>query len=155
MNKYLQNFLLFCVPLLVISCFTSPKKQAALLETERLALLKVDNDFAALSVSKGMKNAYLDYIDSNGVLLRPNSLPIVSAEAVDYIIALKDTGFVIEWKPTKAVLAMSGELGYTYGIYKIEASNAATFYGTYITIWKKQEDGKWKFVLQSNNEGVE
>jgi ketosteroid isomerase-like protein len=27
-------------------------------------------------------------------------------------------------------------------------------YGTYISIWKKQSDGNWKFVLDSGNEGV-
>lgn len=146
----------FCIlGFMVLSCTTSTKKQDALVEIERLALLKVDNDFSALSTNKGMKNAYLEYIDSNGVLLRPNSLPIVSSEAVDYIIALKDTGYVIEWKPSKAVVARSLDLGYTYGVYKIEVpTNNNTYYGTYITVWKKQADGIWKFILQSNNEGV-
>jgi ketosteroid isomerase-like protein len=156
MNKYLQYLLFFCVAVsMIVSCTPSIKKQDALVEKERLVLLKVDNDFAALSVNKSMKNAYLEYIDSNGVLLRPNSLPIVSAEAVDYIIALKDTGYNIEWKPSKALVARSLELGYTYGVYKIEVpASGNTFYGTYVTIWKKQADGKWKFILQSNNEGV-
>ena len=26
--------------------------------------------------------------------------------------------------------------------------------GTYVTIWKKQANGRWKFVLDSGNEGV-
>ena len=140
---------------MILSCNTSTKKQNALAEIERLVLLKVDKEFAAMSAAKGMKNAYLEYIDSNGVLLRPNSLPIVSAEAVDYIISLKDTGYVIEWKPSKAVVAKSLELGYTYGVYKIEVpASGNIIFGTYITIWKKQAEGNWKFILQSNNEGV-
>ncbi len=140
---------------MILSCNTSTKKQNAFAEMERLVLLKVDKEFAATSAAKGMKNAYLEYIDSNGVLLRPNSLPIISAEAVDYIISLKDTGFVIEWKPSNAVVARSLELGYTYGVYKIVVpASGNIIYGTYITVWKKQADGNWKFVLQSNNEGV-
>jgi ketosteroid isomerase-like protein len=29
------------------------------------------------------------------------------------------------------------------------------FAGTYVSIWKKQPDGKWKFILDSGNEGIE
>jgi ketosteroid isomerase-like protein len=155
MNKYLQIVSFVSLVLLFTACNFSKKENKSFIEEEKRVLLKVDNDFAALSISKGLKNAYLEYIDSNGVLLRPNSLPIEDANAVDYIIALKDTGYVIGWKPTKAVVALSGEVGYTYGVYEIKVQNKEAFlYGTYVSIWKKQADGKWKFVLQSNNEGV-
>jgi ketosteroid isomerase-like protein len=29
-----------------------------------------------------------------------------------------------------------------------------TIFGTYTSIWKKQSDGTWKFVLDTGNEGV-
>lgn len=124
-------------------------------EKYKSALIKADEDFAELSIEKGLKEAFLEYIDSNGVLLRPDVIPIAGADAVDYIIGLKDTGYTMQWKPSDAVVAASGDLGYTYGVYQIKPSLADTaFYGTYVSIWKKQTDGKWKFVLQSNNEGI-
>ena len=120
------------------------------------ALLKADNDFALLSSKKGLKEAYLENIDSNGVLLRPNQLPIAGADAVDFIIGLKDTGYTMMWKPSNAMVAESGEMGFTYGVYEIKSSVMDTLlYGTYVSIWKKQSDGKWKFVLQSNNDGID
>jgi ketosteroid isomerase-like protein len=122
---------------------------------ETLNLLKTDNDFALSSAEKGIKNAYLEYVDSNGVLLRPNSLPIIGADAIDYIIAMQDERYSMTWRPNEAIVAASGELGYTYGTYKLQPSNGdASFYGTYVSIWKKQADGKWKFVLNTGNEGV-
>jgi ketosteroid isomerase-like protein len=155
MNKYLQIVSFIVLLLLYTACNFSTKENKTFIEDEKRALLKVDKDFATMSVSKGLKNAYVEYIDSNGVLLRPNSLPIEDASAVDYIIALKDTGYTITWKPSKAVVALSGELGYTYGVYEINVQGKEAFlYGTYVSIWKKQADGKWKFVLQSNNEGL-
>ena len=137
------------------SCDFSKKTNNEDTVAKKESLLQADKDFSALSATKGLRKAYLDNIDSNGVLLRPNELPIAGADAVDFIIGLKDTGFSMSWKPSNAQVAASGELGYTFGVYEIKSSVIDTsLFGTYVTIWKKQPDGKWKFVLQSNNEGI-
>ena len=155
MNNRVQ-FSMICFLLLSISgCFFPKKKEAVANEKDKIALINADNAFSNLSGEKGMKNAFLEYIDSNGVLLRPNVIPIAGADAVDYIIGLKDEGYTMTWKPNNAVVAVSGELGYTYGSYILQpASKDTVFYGTYVSIWKKQDDGKWKFILQSGNEGL-
>lgn len=102
-----------------------------------------------------MKNAFLEYIDSNGVLLRPGILPIAGADAVDYLIAQNDTGYIMTWQPKDAAVAISGEMGYTFGTYELRPKTKDTVLsGTYVSIWKKQSDGKWKFVLESGNEGT-
>ncbi len=108
-----------------------------------------------MSGEKGMKNAFLEYIDSNGVLLRPNILPVAGADAVDYLIATNDTGYTMTWQPKNAAVAESGDLGYTYGTYAFIPKNKdTTLFGTYVSIWKKNAAGKWKFVLDSGNEGI-
>lgn len=123
--------------------------------SSRIDLLEADRSFSEMSAQKGMKNAFLEYIDSNGVLLKPNTLPIAGASAIDYLIQQNDTGYTLTWQPHDGLVAQSGELGYTYGIYSLKASTEDTvLYGTYVSIWKKQKDGKWKFVLDSGNEGI-
>ncbi len=122
---------------------------------EKMKLMDADRAFSNLSKAKGMKNAFLEYIDSNGVLLKPNHLPIAGADAIDYLIQINDSAYTLEWEPKMGVVAASGELGYTYGVYALKpAKTDTTLYGTYISIWKKQLDGKWKFVLDSGNEGI-
>jgi ketosteroid isomerase-like protein len=60
------------------------------------------------------------------------------------------------WEPKGANVALSGEMGYTYGVYSVKPNDKDTvLYGTYVSIWKQQTDGKWKFVLQSQNEEIE
>ena len=155
MYKYLKILFLSGVILSMLSCDSAKKKDTSDPEKYKASLIKADEDFAELSIQKGLKEAFLEYIDSNGVLLRPNVIPIAGADAVDYIIGLKDTGYKMQWKPSDAVVAASGDLGYTYGVYQLKPSLTDTaFYGTYVSIWKKQTDGKWKFVLQSSNEGI-
>jgi ketosteroid isomerase-like protein len=49
-------------------------------------------------------------------------------------------------------------MGYTYGIYTVEMDSpegtVVTKEGTYATIWKKDKDGNWKFVLDTGNQGL-
>jgi ketosteroid isomerase-like protein len=33
-------------------------------------------------------------------------------------------------------------------------SKDTVIYGTYTSIWKKEKNGKWKFVLDTGNEGI-
>ena len=118
-------------------------------------LLSTDKAFSERSVAVGMNKAYIEYLDSNGVLLRPQQMPLLSADAVDYLIQQNDKDFTLSWKPEKAVVASSGDLGYTYGYYAVQPSLADTsLYGTYISIWKKQYDGSWKLVLNSGNNDI-
>jgi ketosteroid isomerase-like protein len=155
MKKSVQYLILFVVTFSMLGCFFPNRNNAVGSEKDKITLMNADHAFSNLSAENGMKNAFLEYIDSNGVLLRPNIIPIAGADAVDYIIGLKDEGYTMTWKPTSAAVAVSGELGYTYGTYLLQPSKKDTvFYGTYVSIWKKQDDGKWKFILQTANEGL-
>lgn len=122
---------------------------------EKIRLMDADKAFSKLSVEKGMKQAFLEYIDSNGVLLRDDHYPLLGADAIDYLIQQNDSAFTMGWEPRGGAVAHSGELGYTYGIYALKPSTQdTTIYGTYVSIWKKQKDGNWKFILDSGNEGL-
>jgi ketosteroid isomerase-like protein len=140
--------------LFIFSC--TQKKEAAVDDTaERTSLLAADRAFSDLSTEKGMKAAFIEYIDSNGVLLRPDEMPIVGANAIDYLISLNDTTYKLNWQPQHAFVSKSADLGYTYGVYAVHPSASdTTLYGTYVSIWKKQADGKWKFLLDTGNEGI-
>jgi len=59
----------------------------------------------------------------------------------------------LTWKPLYADVGASGDLGYTWGSYlftdthpdgKVERET-----GHYCTIWKRQPDGRWKYVLDT------
>jgi ketosteroid isomerase-like protein len=156
MKKSVHFLILIFFIFSITGCFFPKRNNTEGSEKDKIELMNADNAFSNLSAEKGMKNAFLEYIDSNGVLLRPNVIPIAGADAVDYIIGLKDEGYTMTWKPNDATVAASGELGYTFGTYLLQPSTKDTvFYGTYVSIWKKQDDGKWKFILQSANEGLE
>ena len=92
-------------------------------------------------------------------MLRKNNLPLEGIEALRASYqTFSDSGFVLTWKPLYADIAASGEIGYTYGIYTSTAIDSigtkTEKNGTYVSVWKKDNNGEWKFVLDSGNEGL-
>jgi ketosteroid isomerase-like protein len=111
-------------------------------------LMIMDKKFSALSREKGMKHAFLEYAADSAVLLQRNVMPLVGE-------AFSDTGFILTWEPLDAEISKSGDLGYTYGLYKsLTKKDNSVSRGKYVTIWKKQADGRWKFILDGGNEGL-
>ncbi len=119
-------------------------------------MIEADRQFSKMSEKEGIKNALMHYIDNKGVLLRPNSMPLVGGNAVDFISQGNDTSYIMTWEPSGGTVAKSGELGYTFGVYSIKPKLKDTiYYGTYVSVWKRQKDDTWKFVLETGNYGIE
>lgn len=152
----MNNFLIFwALVLCLISCREPQKNEPGSGAFDKIEMLKADKEFSRMSEEKGMKMAFIEYLDSNGVLLRPNKLPIAGADAIDYLIRQNDSDYTLTWEPRNGAVAKSGELGYTYGVYALRPSTKDTvIYGTYVSIWKKDKNGRWKYVLDSGNEGI-
>jgi len=136
--------------ILILSCTKINKKDTSGI------LLTTDREFSAMSVKSGMHKAFLSFIADSGVMLRNNSYPLRGRQSLGQLFEKSsDTAFVLEWEPVFEKLSESGDLGYTYGIFKRtlrETGNISK--GTYVTIWKKQKDGTWKFVLDTGTQGL-
>ena len=153
LSLFVVGFLTICI---FQSCTTKTENSAEKKTMENMALLQADVAFSTLSKSKGMKTAFLEYLDSNATILRPGHLPIEGAGAIDYLIQQDDAAVSYSWDPHHAEVAQSGDLGYTYGVYLMQSKETEeTKYGTYVSVWKKQSDGNWKLLIHSANEGVD
>ena len=128
-------------------------------QKEKDALKQVDTEFSNYSKEKGMREAFLAYVADDGVLLRPFSYPIVGAGAIKKFLESDSTDFILTWAPVFADVSLSGELGYTYGLYELsfkdEKGTLNIRKGTYVSIWKKNSSGNWKWVLDTGNPGLE
>ena len=142
--KYLLVFI--CV-FTIISCKNS-------VQVTSDQLLKIDKEFSESSGKIGFNKAFIEYAHPDAVLLRENSLPVKGKQAITEIYDKSDTtGIHFSWEPLYGDIAKSGELGYTYGTYSLKI-DTITEKGTYVSIWKKDENGDWKYVLDSGNEGI-
>jgi ketosteroid isomerase-like protein len=143
-SAYLLTFVFF----ILFSC--SEKKPVA----NHQVLMDADRAFSDYSVNHGMQKAFIEFAHDSVVLLKPNRMPIVGKlDLIKSYEGKSDNSFVLTWKPAKAVIAESGDLGYTYGFWTFSASNE-TSHGTYLTVWKKDSNGKWKYIADTGNEGL-
>ena len=118
-------------------------------------LLRADEDFARAAAARGAEG-FVSFFARDAVIL-PAKIPVVEgieAIAEVYRKTWAQPGFSLQWKPLKAHMAKSGELGYTYGTYERRRTvdgQTVVETGKYTTIWKRQKDGTWKVVLDLGN----
>jgi len=122
----------------------------------RATLMDVDRAFDKATAAKGIEG-WVEFAADDAVFM-PEGLDFVRGkEAVRkfYTPMFARKGFTLRWEPIEAVVAASGDLGYTLGRWKSTAINpegkTVTGQGKYLTIWKKQKDGSWKAAVDVGN----
>jgi len=142
------TILLLLVIWVLFSC--SEKKPVA----DPQVLKDADIAFSDYSVKHGIQKAFIEFADDSVVLLKPKQMPIVGKlNLIKSYEGKSDSGVVLTWRPAKAIIATSGELGYTYGFWTFVAQKD-TSRGTYMTVWKKDKNGRWKYIADTGNEGL-
>ena len=144
----------------VFAC-TSPPAEEELASVEEIStdpavLLDIDKEFSSRSKKNGLADAFTFYADNDAVMLEQGSLPIVGKNNITKsFTSMDDAQIQMTWEPIKAEMAASGDMGYTYGKYFLTTKDSVelTSIGYYVSIWKKQKDGDWKFVLDGGAEG--
>jgi len=61
-----------------------------------------------------------------------------------------DKSALLAWQPAFAGMSVSGDMGFTTGPWELKADRSdanPSRYGDFVTVWKKQADGTWKFVV--------
>jgi ketosteroid isomerase-like protein len=128
------------------TCFAAPAEDAA-------PILAADRAFAAMAQAKGTMAAFKAYAADGAVSLGSSFEPTIGPTA---IAAAVGNG-PLEWAPVEAHIAASGELGYSWGRFKAtqpgkDGAAPTPLYGKYVTIWRKQANGAWKFVLDTGTD---
>lgn len=143
--------------IIIIIIFFSSGCKNLKMEANQEKLKLTDIEFSSFSVKYGINKAFVAFAANDAVLLKPSRMPIIGILAIEeYHHNENDKEIILSWKPSFAEVAESGELGYTYGFWKLSNKNDSLLReGTYVTIWKMQDDGTWKYVLDSGNSGLE
>ena len=116
--------------------------QSSSLQTDFDGLVAAERAFAKLSEDKGIKESFLANVADDAVVFRPGPVP-----GKEWLSAHPNPAALLVWHPTHAVIAASGDLGWTTGPYEVTPNGRPKAYGQYSTVWRKQPDGHWKFVV--------
>ena len=118
----------------------------------REALLRTDREFSDAAKEDGVAEAFVRYADANATMLPAGQDALTGVDAIRKQFADYPRGATLAWKPLRAEVARSGDLGYTIGTYVARGPGAdgdgeVVRYGKYCSVWKRQPDGKWKWVV--------
>ena len=147
--------LFFAVGLLCMGC---AQNEAIDMEAARESILETDKAFSVMSVKEGMRPAFDHYMADSATIYQNGAEPTTGRENILPIYpAPEDQKGTLSWEPFHADIAESGDLGYSLGEWKYHVTDSLgavdSAYGYYVTIWKEQDDGSWKFVFDTGVEG--
>lgn len=149
MNK---RFALVLCTGLVSTLFVSSALAADPNAAAELHIRGLDALWSKTAGTKDLDKTVSFYAD-DAVVMPPNGPSATTKEAVRK--AWKDLldlpGMAISWKTTKVAVAKSEDIAYASGSYEVTMNDASgkpvKEIGKYLEVFKKQEDGKWKCVM--------
>ena len=148
LNNYNLPALVLIQSLLLISCKMEIDMQTV--EKYKNEIVQVELDFAATAKKEGVPKAFLAYAADDAVLQRGNKI-INGKQAIKVYFDRQTLREVkLEWAPDFVDVSDAGDLAYTYGKYTFSAKDSTgkpiEASGIFHTVWKRQQDGSWKYV---------
>lgn len=128
---------LFCAVLIFVA--------SAFAQTDLQKLIETEHSFAALAAEKGTKAAFLGFLADDAVVFLPER-----TNAKTFWSARGESPSLLSWAPNYADVSANGIIGYTTGNWEYRAKgkeDAPSAFGDFITIWLRQPNGKYKFVV--------
>jgi len=139
---------------LLTGCATRCGEQS--LRSDAGQLMRTDEAFAKFARERGVAEAFRAFAAPDATSFPMGEAPIHGREAIYQSMRDFPKGELL-WTPSSADLAKSCDLGYTWGTFEFRTTDtdgkAVSRHGKYLTVWKLQPDGSWKFVADIGNQG--
>lgn len=108
-------------------------------------LVAAEKNFAKAAAEKNTKAAFLEFSADDGINFNPNPV-----NAKEFWNSRPVNAALLAWTPEFADISANGVLGYTTGPWEFRPKgkdDAPAGFGHYVTLWQKQADGNFKWVL--------
>ena len=160
MKKHGTLFLFCAVALAptLLRCTSAPGSApgpVSNLEKDKAVLMRTDAEFSRMAQTRGIGEAFATFAAEDATMMPMAENPAVGRAAIRREFEGTPAEVTLVWKPSSADVSRSSDLGYTLGAYEYRAPGAdgkmTTRYGKYCTVWKRQPDGGWKWVVDIGN----
>lgn len=135
---------LFLLP--VVSLAQSTPNQPAF-----KAMIETEQAFSKMAEVKTTREAFMSFIADDGLLFRPgavNGKKWMNEHPVPAPPEGKKP--LLAWQPSFGGMSAAGDLGFSTGPWEFKSDikdEKPAGYGHFVTLWKKQADNTWKFVI--------
>jgi ketosteroid isomerase-like protein len=118
-------------------------------QTPLQEMVQTEHAFARMAAEKNTRDAFMAFIADDGLLFRPGAVN-GKKWMLEHPVPPSDKRPLLAWQPILGIAAASGDLGFTTGPWQAKTDindEKPSAYGHFVTVWKKQQDGSWKFVV--------
>ncbi|HEX8746195.1 MAG TPA: DUF4440 domain-containing protein [Pyrinomonadaceae bacterium] len=136
------------LPLLLILCTVAsafPLRQSGTRTTDLDALVAAERAFSRAAAERGTRDAFLAFMADDSIVFAPG--PVNGKKSWE---PRPRRPGLLSWEPIYADMSGAGDMGYDTGPWEFRPDGAGgkpTAFGNFMTIWKKQPDGSFKFAL--------
>jgi ketosteroid isomerase-like protein len=113
-------------------------------------LLNTDRAFAAKAQADGVGAAFAAYAADDAIMLSGQHDNTVGHDAIVARFSNFPAGQHINWAPEAGRVSERGDMGWTWGNATYTAPDGARTTGRYISIWTRDLDGNWKYVVDAS-----
>lgn len=114
-----------------------------------------DAAFSTLASKVGTGRAFGEYAAENAQIFSAPGEFITGPQAISAAFGPANDNNMLTWRPIAGDVAQSGDLGFTVGnaefTGKREDGTPVLSYSKYFTVWKKQRDGSWRYVVDGGS----
>lgn len=114
-----------------------------------------DDEFAGAATRLGTGRAFGLYAAENAQIFSTPGEFITGPDAISRAFGPTTDDSKLAWHPITGEVARSGDLGFTVGnavfTGKSLDDTPQVRYSKYLTVWKKQRDGRWLYVVDGGN----
>jgi uncharacterized protein (TIGR02246 family) len=145
------------VLLLAVSFLSAHEPAAVDLEAAKRAIRIADLEMAK-AVSDRNLEKFNTLVADDAVFFGRDVARGREAVAKAWLPLFTDPSMFLKWQPDEVHVSASGDLGYSIGTYdrmsKDPSGRPTSATGTYVSIWRKQADGRWRAVLDIGTPGT-
>lgn len=137
------------VPIVLLIACAAPSKQVDI-ESLKAEIMDAEKQFNDMAAEQGLTEAFATFAAEDAVIKRGGKLYKGRAAIREWYENNSSPDEQLTWKPDFIDVSNSGDLAYTYGSFTFSYPDSTgtmiSNSGTFHSVWKRQEDGSWKFV---------
>jgi ketosteroid isomerase-like protein len=133
--------------------FTAALPAAPDKEKLKQELVAVEGAFSAMAQEKGIPAAFQHFAAPDVAFIDTDPRKFRGPAAVLERMGRTPAGASLKWAAYFTDVSDDGTLGYNYGRYEFRApgpdGQERTSTGWFLSIWKRQPDGSWRYVMDT------
>jgi len=134
-----------------ISDAAGNRDEEELFQSGLAEIIAADRAFAQASAMDGAPAAMAAFAADGGRLFVAGQPVAVGPTGIASALAAWEAGSVLQWVPAGADIAARGDMGYSWGAWTLTKSGAQPLGGSYISVWRRDSEGQWRFLAHMSN----